>query len=96
MRVAVAEVNPEALFCDGFDAALIGVANRFGMPVVAAYDYDKYIGLLVKGGCTPDEAAEYFDFNVIGAWVGDTTPVFIRRLEPLEISSDKSQKPVLK
>jgi len=25
-----------------------------------------------------DEAVEYFDFNIKGAWVGETTPVFIR------------------
>ena len=25
-----------------------------------------------------DEAAEYFEFNVVGAWVGESTPVFVR------------------
>jgi len=49
MREAVSEVNPDALFCDGFDEAIIGTAERFGMPAVAAYDYDQYIALLVKG-----------------------------------------------
>jgi len=87
MREAVAEFNAEALFCDGFDEALIGVAERFGMPSVAAYDYDKYIELIVKGGCSPEDAVEYFEFNVIGAWVGDTTPVFVRRLSPSKITS---------
>ena len=24
-----------------------------------------------------DEATEYFDFNVVGAWVGESTPVFL-------------------
>jgi len=27
---------------------------------------------------TEDEAREYFDFNTIGAWYGETTPCFIR------------------
>jgi hypothetical protein len=27
-----------------------------------------------------DEAREYFDFNVAGAYVGEQTPVFVRRL----------------
>tara|TARA_R100001086_G_C11757397_1_gene237114 strand:- start:607 stop:723 length:117 start_codon:yes stop_codon:yes gene_type:complete len=27
-----------------------------------------------------EEAVEYFEFNIIGAWVGETTPLFIRVL----------------
>lgn len=82
MREVVAEVNPDALFCDGFDEAIIGTAERFGFPSpVVAYDYDKVIKLLVAAGCASEEqAVEYFEFNVVGAWMGDNTPVFIRRL----------------
>ena len=82
MREAVAEINPEALFCDGFDAAIVGVAERFGMPAVAAYDYEKYLALLVAGGCTEEDAVDFFSFNVIGAWLGENTPVFITFLPP--------------
>lgn len=84
MRKVVAEVNPDAFFCDGFDEAIIGTAERFGFPApVAAYDYDKVIKLLVAAGCASEEqAVEYFQFNVIGAWVGDNTPVFVTRLSP--------------
>ena len=28
-----------------------------------------------------EEAQEYFDFNVIGAWVGEGTPIFIEVIE---------------
>lgn len=80
MRVAVAEINPAALFCDGYDDAIIGTAERFGMEPVAAYDYDKVIAMIVKSGCTQEEAIEHFAFNVIGAWVGETTPVFVTLL----------------
>jgi hypothetical protein len=34
---------------------------------------------------TEEEAEEYFQFNVEGAWVGDNTPVFI---EPLKITKE--------
>ena len=27
-----------------------------------------------------EEAIEYFEFNVVGAWVGDNTPVFISHM----------------
>jgi hypothetical protein len=30
---------------------------------------------------TEDEAEEYFEFNVIGAWVGHGTPVFVQRMK---------------
>ena len=79
IKEAIAEANPKALLCDGHVAALLGVCERFGMEPVAAYDYDRYIQLLLKGGMAEDEAAEWFDFNVIGAWMGKGTPVFIRR-----------------
>jgi len=80
MREAVAEFNPEALFCDGFDEALIGTAERYGLPPVAAYDYDLMIKKLMTDDMTEADAVDYFEFNIIGAWVGDTTPIFVRKL----------------
>jgi len=26
---------------------------------------------------TEEQAMEYFDFNVVGSWVGETTPIFL-------------------
>ena len=68
----------DVLLADGFDGAFIGVCSRFGMEPVAAYDRDKCLEVLVqRDGMSYEEAVEYFDFNVIGAWVGDQTPVFL-------------------
>lgn len=80
MRLVISEFNPEALFMDGHDDALIGVASRYGICDVACYDYDKVIAAHVKGGMTEEEAVEFFEFNQIGAWVGENTPVFTRLL----------------
>jgi hypothetical protein len=80
MRDKIAEFNPEALFMDGHDDALVGVAMRFGMNEVACYDYDKVIAGLMKGGMTEEGAVEWFEFNQIGAWLGENTPVFVRQL----------------
>jgi len=72
------EENPDALTPDGFEEAFIGVCRRFSLPPLAAYSYEKCIEILVeRDGCSPEEAAEHFDFNVIGAWMGEGTPVFI-------------------
>jgi hypothetical protein len=77
LKAEIAEQNEEAVFFDGHDEDLIGIATRFGMEPVAAYDYRKFIARLVSGGMSQDEAVEWFDFNTIGAWLGDSTPIFI-------------------
>jgi hypothetical protein len=73
----IREEMPDVLLCDGFDEALIGVCVRFGQEPIAAYDYEKYLEILMRGGMNREEATEYFDFNVIGAWVGERTPCFL-------------------
>jgi hypothetical protein len=64
------------LFADGFDEAIIGVAERIGMEPVVAYDTNKIIEILSRE-MTEDEAVEYFEFNILGAYVGERTPIFI-------------------
>ena len=73
------EVEEEIIIYDEFEDAIIGLADRFGMDTSVAYDYDKVIKILM-GDMSYEEAVEYFDFNVIGGWVGDSTPVFIKVL----------------
>jgi hypothetical protein len=73
------ETEEEILLADGFEAALLGYLERFGMQSIAVYDKRKCLEILQEGadGMTPEEAAEYFDFNVIGAWMGNGTPAFL-------------------
>ena len=70
----------ELLFMDQeyFDEAIIGVAtNALGIMAVA-YSEPKVIDLLIKHDrMTPDEAMEYYQFNILGAYLGENTPVFI-------------------
>ena len=66
------------LLADGFEDAIIGTAERAGMRDVAAYDAEKCIQILIdRGGMTSQEAHEFFEFNVLGSWVGEKTPVFV-------------------
>lgn len=68
----------EALVCDGFEDALIGYGTRFNSPV-AIYDYDQCVRILVeRDGMQEDEAIEFLEFNTCGAYVGESTPVFLR------------------
>ena len=68
-------MSDEALLADGFSEALIGMGTRFTYDV-AVYDYEKCIEILERD-MSREDAEEYFDFNVSGAYVGDNTPVFV-------------------
>ena len=70
--------DSEMLIADGFDDAIIGVSERFGRSPIVAYDKDKCIQVLMdRDGMDYEDAIEFFNFNVIGAWVGEGTPEFI-------------------
>jgi hypothetical protein len=60
----------------GFDEAFVGIGVQFNTPV-AVYDYAKRIEILSES-MDYEEAVEYFEYNVIGAYVGEQTPIFLR------------------
>lgn len=66
------------LLADGFEKAFLGVGAAYYNPPCAIYDYDKCIDILVNDDCDFEEAIEYFEFNVIGSYVGPQTPLFIK------------------
>ena len=68
----------EALFLEpaSMDEAIIGVAERFGMDPVVCYDRTRVIDILARD-MPREDAEEFFEFNTIGAWMGDATPVFV-------------------
>ena len=70
--------DTELLFLseEEFDEAIIGVSERIGGEPVVAYDTTKIVEILSRS-MTVDEAYEYFEFNILGAYVGEKTPVFI-------------------
>lgn len=64
---------------DGFEDAFIGIARQFGKPF-AIYDRQKCIDILInRDGLSYEDAEEYFQFNVEGAWVGENTPAFLEK-----------------
>jgi len=76
-REQLQSVNPDALTVDGFEEAFIGMARQF-TKVMALYDYEKCVDILRKrDGMSYEEAEEYMEFKVLGAWAGEHTPVFI-------------------
>jgi len=68
----------DTLVADGFDEAIIGIGRQFNKNLVI-YDEDKCIEILMeRDGMTDEEAIEFFEFNVVGAYVGEYTPIFVR------------------
>ena len=76
-RASVVKNSDGAITADGFDTALVGFGYQFNYPV-AVYNKEKCLEILVeRDGMSWEEAVEYFDFNVAGGWVGESTPVFL-------------------
>ena len=74
----IAEEYPDALKADGFDDCIIGMCRRYGQDPIIAYSYEGVIGVLMeRDGMDYADAVEFFEFNIIGAYVGDRTPCFI-------------------
>jgi hypothetical protein len=75
----LAEINPGALLADGLEPAIIGFTVNHHHPAVAVYDIQKCIDHLVKrDGMTDEEAEEFLEFNTLGAYVGESGPLFVR------------------
>lgn len=70
------ELNPEALKIDRFDSCIIDIVHTFH-GAVFLYSAGAIIGQMMWEGMTEEEAQEYFDYNIIGAYMGEFTPVFI-------------------
>ena len=73
------------LKADGLDAALIGVGRRCGQPDILVYSVGKCLDLLIAQGMTGEEAIEYFEFNIVGAWVGEETPMWVYDAEDVAL-----------
>ena len=65
------------LKADGFDGAIIGVGQRCGRENIVVYDQEKCIGILMHEGMSREDAEEYFQFNTLGAWLGEETPMWV-------------------
>jgi len=59
------------------DEAFIGLGWRFHDGPVAVYDRERMMEMIMEGGSSFDEAMEHFEFNIIGGWVGEFTPMFV-------------------
>lgn len=68
----------EVILVPGMESAFIGIATlpTDSSVTVAVYNRDKCIDLLAKD-MSQEEAAEHFERNVEGSYVGKVGPIFI-------------------
>ena len=68
-------MSEQTITADGLDQALIGKDYKRDR---AVYSIEKIVEILqVRDNMTHDEAIEFFDFNIGGAYVGEMTPLYV-------------------
>lgn len=79
-RELIAEINPETyLLPEEYDDALLGYVDHWNAPITAVYSAEKVVENLQTDGLSHEDAWEYFEFNIAGAYVGQNTPLFLRK-----------------
>jgi hypothetical protein len=63
----------------GCDSAIVGVVARCGLRSVVCYEFDKLVEHFVAQGMSEEEAIEWIDFNILGSYVGEDTPMLLYR-----------------
>ena len=74
LKETISQHNPKALFADGHDNAIMGYSSDCRV----IYSVDQIVESLVeRDGMTPDEAIEFFNFNIECAYLGEYTPIYM-------------------
>lgn len=75
-------MSEEIMFADGFDECIIGVMDYDGNYRVV---YDKWAMVLCMRNSEPDltfdDCVEFLEYNVWGAYVGPSTPIYLRLMD---------------
>lgn len=79
IREQILEVYGEVAFLEPeiYDSAIIGVSESCNRQPVIAYDRDVILEILVSDGMSFDEALEFYEYNMLGTYIGVSTPTFI-------------------
>lgn len=65
----------DLIFLEGHDDAIVGLGRQFNKNAVV-YNKSKIIENLCKD-MSEEEAEEWFEFNIVGSYVGESTPIFL-------------------
>jgi hypothetical protein len=76
-RKEIEELYPELIFAEGYDDCIVGVVDRVGSQLYVCYDTFKILHKLEASGMSCQEADTFFEYNILGAFVGEHTPCFL-------------------
>jgi len=78
------ELEEDIIVADGFDDAIVGITECWEKDGTktwkAVYHRERCISILIEDGMDFDEASEYFEYNVAGAYV-EGGPLFVTFIE---------------
>ena len=72
-RARISEINSEAIILEDLDSAIIGISECGKVIYSVSLIYDE----LVKQGMPLDDVIEYVDYNILYAYLGEFTPIYI-------------------
>lgn len=79
-RIMLALPDEACLLGEEYDDALVGTADLWlperGQVRVACYDGNRIVDILARE-MSGDDAMEFAEFNIMGAYMGEGTPVFV-------------------
>jgi hypothetical protein len=63
---------------DGLNDCIVGTTQNHLNEQVLVYSVDKILSVLeVRDSMEEECAMEYFSYNILGAYLGDTTPMYL-------------------
>ena len=78
MEILIEEYAPDAIILTDLDEAIIGIVESFGGGSRILYDKNKILDILMeRDGMTRSEAEEFYDYNILGGYFGESNPVFL-------------------
>ena len=63
-----------------YDSCIAGIGWRTASDPVLVYDRAKILEFL-QTEMTEEDAIEHYEFNIVGSWVGDGTPIFVELID---------------
>ncbi len=84
IREMLSEIDPNMIIFDGLDESIIGWAYDWhSQNYVVVYDYNKMVRKMMdQNRWTYEDARDYVDFNIVGAYLGEQTPIVMYELKP--------------
>lgn len=68
--------DDQTMLATGFEKAIIGL-DTTGDVFRVIYDIDKIVEILMEDNeMTEEDALEHLDYNILGGWVGEGTPIY--------------------